>query len=110
MRFTELLELGPTRKLININDSLFEQLVDGWTREMGEKKLFGYQKATRVEHFQEAVDTVYTTLEGELQTTDPEKSWRTPNGKSWWVAPVEIFLNIWPLTSHRPWNRPGSSA
>ncbi|WP_422448075.1 hypothetical protein [Endozoicomonas sp. ALB091] len=81
MRFTELLELGPTRKLININDSLFEQLVDGWTREMGEKKLFGYQKATRVEHFQEAVDTVYTTLEGELQTTDPRKILAHPKWK-----------------------------
>ncbi len=73
MRFAELLELGPGRKLITINDSVYEQLIDRWTRELGAKKLFGYQKATRIEHFQEAVDTVYTTLESELQTTDPRK-------------------------------------
>ena len=48
---------------------------------MGGKKLFGYQKATRVEHFQEAVDTVYTTLEGELQTTDPRKILAHPKWK-----------------------------
>ena len=73
MRFAEVLELGPTNKLININDSVYEQLVDRWTKEMGARKLFGYKKETRVEHFQEAVDTVYTALEAELQTADPRK-------------------------------------
>ncbi len=73
MRFAELLELGPGNKLININDSVYEQHVDRWTRDMGAKRLFGYRKETRVEHFQEAVDTVYTALEAELQTADPRK-------------------------------------
>ena len=73
MRFAELFELSPTNKLVNINDSVYEQLVDRWTKEMGAKKLFGYRKETRVEHFQEAVDTVYTALEAELQTADPRK-------------------------------------
>ena len=73
MRFAEVLELGPTNKLVNINDSVYEQLVDRWTREMGAKKLFGYKKETRVEHFQEAVDIIYTALEAELQTAEPGK-------------------------------------
>nr|MDT0253694.1 hypothetical protein [Endozoicomonas sp.] len=73
MRFPELLVLAPNNKLVNINDSVYEQMVDRWTREMGVNRLFGYRKETRIKHFQEAVDTVYTALEGELQTADPRK-------------------------------------
>lgn len=73
MRFTELLEPGPAKKLVSINDTEYEARVDQWVKAMGARTLFGYRKETRVEHFQEAVDTVYTALEGELQTADPGK-------------------------------------
>ncbi|WP_062268606.1 hypothetical protein [Endozoicomonas arenosclerae] len=73
MRFSEALNLGPNRTLLSINDSEYEQLIDRWTREMGASKLFGYRKSTRVEHWQEAVDTAYTCLEKELQSSDPKK-------------------------------------
>ncbi|OED43354.1 hypothetical protein ACH42_10270 [Endozoicomonas sp. (ex Bugula neritina AB1)] len=73
MRFAEVLNITPTNKLVNINDSVYEQLVDHWTKDIGATKLFGYMKKTRVEYFQEAVDTVYTALEAELQTADPRK-------------------------------------
>ena len=73
MRFAELLELGPTKTLVSINDSEYETRVDQWTKTMGARNLFGYRRETRAEHFQEAVDTVYTALEGELQTADPKK-------------------------------------
>ena len=81
MRFAELLELGPTKKLVSINDSEYETRVDHWTKTMGARNLFGYRKETRVEHFQEAVDTVYTALEGELQTADPKKIMAHPKWK-----------------------------
>ncbi len=44
MRFAEVLELGPNRKLLSINTSEFESHIDKWTREMGAVKLFGYKK------------------------------------------------------------------
>ena len=82
MRFAELLKLGPDRKLVNINDSEYEALVEDWTKKMGVRKLFGYRRETRIEHFQEAVDMVYTALEGELQTANPGKIMSHPK----WVT------------------------
>ena len=81
MRFAELLELGPTKKLVNINDSEYESRVDKWTKTMGARTLFGYRRETRIEHFQEAVDIAYTALEGELQTADPTKIMSHPKWK-----------------------------
>ncbi|WP_461538340.1 hypothetical protein [Spongorhabdus nitratireducens] len=68
MRFSQLIQ---DRDVLKIPDTEFTELVQGWTKKMGAK--VGYRRETRMEHWQEAIDTVYTALEKELQTNDADR-------------------------------------
>ncbi len=55
---------------MSIPDTEFEAIISKWAHEMG--KRCGYKKQTRMEHWQEAIDAVYTALEHKLQTVDTQ--------------------------------------
>ncbi|MRI32666.1 hypothetical protein EOPP23_06650 [Endozoicomonas sp. OPT23] len=80
MRFSELFnEKEFPNGITSIPAPQFRSMVSDWAQAMG--KRCGYKKATRLEHWQEAIDTVYSTLENELDTTDTatiqsHKMWR----------------------------------
>ena len=53
--------------LLKIPNAEFIKLIDDWTKDMASRR---YQKRTRVEHWQEAIDCVYTAIEKELQSVN----------------------------------------
>ena len=70
MHFSELIAEKSTANggVLKIPHAEFVSLADGWTKRMAG---YRYRRETRVEHWQEAIDTVYTAIEKELKTTDP---------------------------------------
>ena len=97
MRFSEAVNLkkypdGVTK----IPISEFKSLVADWAHVMGKKT--GYRKQTRMEHWQEAIDIVYTHLEKAHQTTDTNIIMKDPYWDAMMVAAFTHFpehINIY---------------
>ncbi|MCL6271452.1 hypothetical protein M3P05_16140 [Sansalvadorimonas sp. 2012CJ34-2] len=70
MRFSEAINPKKYPKgVMSIPDTEFEIIISNWAHEMG-RRIGGYRKQTRMEHWQEGIDSIYTALEEELQTVD----------------------------------------
>ncbi len=90
MRFAEVIR--PDKYpggVLTIPNTEFTAVVNDWAHQMG--KRFGYRRETRMEHWQEAIDTVYTSLEEKLQTTDEQKIMSQPKWEIMMLAAQKHF-------------------
>ena len=90
MRFSEIYNRQKYPEgLKMIPDSEFKSLVADWACQMG--KTFGYRRKTRMEHWQEAIDTVYTEIEQELNTVNTLKVQSHPKWTAMMLS-AQIFF------------------
>ncbi|WP_281649080.1 hypothetical protein [Parendozoicomonas sp. Alg238-R29] len=64
MRFSEVFDNKDTDKILEMGETEFAVKINEWAKAMG--KRVGYKKQTRLEHWQEAINKVYTALEKKL--------------------------------------------
>ncbi|CAA0108487.1 Uncharacterised protein [BD1-7 clade bacterium] len=97
MRFSEVLQPeNYPGGLVSIPNPVFVSMITEWCKAMGKKT--GYRREKRIVRWQEAIDTAYTMLERELQTSDPKKITAHPKwcimmiaAKTYFPEQIELY-------------------
>ncbi|CAA0108494.1 Uncharacterised protein [BD1-7 clade bacterium] len=90
MRFTEAVNSTQyPQGFLSIPDPEFTAMIETWCKKMGKKT--GYRRETRMEHWQEAIDTVYTALEADLQSGSTSRIMEHPKWIIMMLAAKQYF-------------------